>query len=39
MKGTYEVCSRTLASPAAEWLLNVLWEMKGMDLQLSTRIG
>ncbi|GFO25616.1 fragile site-associated protein, partial [Plakobranchus ocellatus] len=42
--GTYEVCSRTInkqdaCSRNAKWVLNVQWEMKGIDVHLDTDIG
>lgn len=44
--GTYEVCSRTLNAPRpnephsnAKWILNVLWQMRGIDFHLDTNIG
>lgn len=43
--GTYEVCSQThspVTSPYrqnAKWVLNVNWQMKGLDIHLNTRIG
>ncbi|XP_076117611.1 bridge-like lipid transfer protein family member 1 isoform X3 [Mytilus galloprovincialis] len=44
-EGTYEVCSRTINKQAsdphgnAKWILNVQWEMKGIDVHLDTNIG
>ncbi|XP_036364401.1 transmembrane protein KIAA1109 homolog isoform X4 [Octopus sinensis] len=44
-EGTYEVCSRTINKQAtdppsnAKWILNVLWEMEGIDVHLDTNIG
>ncbi|KAL8597089.1 hypothetical protein ACOMHN_008162 [Nucella lapillus] len=43
--GTYELCSRTInkqvADPMgnAKWILNVTWEMQGIDVHLDTNIG
>lgn len=44
--GTYEVCSRTLNAPRpnephsnAKWILNILWQMRGIDIHLDTNIG
>ncbi|KAH9519850.1 hypothetical protein Btru_071066, partial [Bulinus truncatus] len=42
--GTYEVSSRTInkqdtASGNAKWILNVQWDMKGIDVHLDTDIG
>uniref|UniRef100_A0AAR5PXF3 Bridge-like lipid transfer protein family member 1 C-terminal domain-containing protein n=1 Tax=Dendroctonus ponderosae TaxID=77166 RepID=A0AAR5PXF3_DENPD len=40
--GTYEVCSRTLTAKAnenAKWLLNVQWQMEGVDIHLDTNVG
>ena len=43
--GTYEVCSRTInARPNepnsnAKWILNILWQMRGIDIHLDTNIG
>ncbi|BFZ14882.1 hypothetical protein BsWGS_17921 [Bradybaena similaris] len=42
--GTYEVCSRTInkqdtSSGNAKWILNVQWDMKGIDVHLDTDIG
>lgn len=44
--GTYEVCSRTLNAHRpnephgnAKWILNVLWQMRGIDFHLDTNIG
>ncbi|CAH1776489.1 unnamed protein product [Owenia fusiformis] len=43
-QGTYEVCSRTVNKPDlnsqnAKWILNVLWEMKGIDIHMNTLMG
>ncbi|XP_042881836.1 transmembrane protein KIAA1109 homolog isoform X7 [Penaeus japonicus] len=43
-EGTYEVCSRTVAghpekAENAKWLLNVMWQMEGVDLHLDVNIG
>ena len=44
--GTYEVCSRTVNAPRqnephsnAKWILNILWQMRGIDIHLDTNIG
>ena len=40
--GTYEVCSRTADATVrsnAKWILNVTWEMDGIDVHLDTNIG
>ncbi|KAJ8956249.1 hypothetical protein NQ318_014981 [Aromia moschata] len=41
--GTYEVCSRTVAAKQsnenAKWLLNVQWQMEGVDIHLDTNVG
>ncbi|XP_050415172.1 bridge-like lipid transfer protein family member 1 [Patella vulgata] len=43
--GTYEVCSRTDNKQAsdpksnAKWILNVQWEMQGLDVHFDTDIG
>ncbi|XP_066144647.1 bridge-like lipid transfer protein family member 1 isoform X4 [Euwallacea fornicatus] len=41
--GTYEVCSRTVAAKGpnenAKWLLNVQWQMEGVDIHLDTNVG
>ena len=43
--GTYEVCSRTINALAndplsnAKWILNVKWQMQGIDIHLDTNIG
>ena len=40
--GTYEVCSRTADATArsnAKWILNVKWDMDGIDIHLNTNIG
>ncbi|KAF7285801.1 hypothetical protein GWI33_009982 [Rhynchophorus ferrugineus] len=41
--GTYEVCSRTVATKGpnenAKWLLNVQWQMEGVDIHLDTNVG
>ncbi|XP_050315619.1 transmembrane protein KIAA1109 isoform X2 [Anthonomus grandis grandis] len=41
--GTYEVCSRTIAAKGikenAKWLLNVQWQMEGVDIHLDTNVG
>ncbi|KNC30209.1 hypothetical protein FF38_06938 [Lucilia cuprina] len=41
-EGTYEVCSRTTAAKKmenAKWLLNVKWQMEGVDIHLDINIG
>lgn len=41
-EGTYEVCSRTTAAKNmenAKWLLNVKWQMEGVDIHLDINIG
>ncbi|XP_055837347.1 bridge-like lipid transfer protein family member 1 isoform X6 [Episyrphus balteatus] len=41
-EGTYEVCSRTAAAKKGEnakWLLNVKWQMEGVDIHLDINIG
>lgn len=41
-EGTYEVCSRTVAAKKnenAKWLLNVKWQMEGVDIHLDVNIG
>ncbi|XP_011301889.1 uncharacterized protein KIAA1109 isoform X7 [Fopius arisanus] len=43
-EGTYEICSRTVAqkqdkSDNAKWLLNVQWQMEGVDIHLDTNVG
>ncbi|XP_037958120.1 transmembrane protein KIAA1109 homolog isoform X2 [Teleopsis dalmanni] len=41
-EGTYEVCSRTTAAKKmdnAKWLLNVKWQMEGVDIHLDVNIG
>ncbi|XP_051162533.1 transmembrane protein KIAA1109 homolog isoform X5 [Leptopilina boulardi] len=43
-EGTYEVCSRTIAqkqdkSDNAKWLLNVQWQMEGVDIHLDVSVG
>lgn len=42
-EGTYQICSKTTApkdelSPA-EWLLNIQWQMKGIDINLNSQIA
>ncbi|XP_035828649.1 transmembrane protein KIAA1109 homolog isoform X2 [Aplysia californica] len=42
--GTYEVCSRTInkhetSSGNAKWILNVQYDMKGIEVHLDTNIG
>lgn len=40
--GTYEVCSRTIAAKHpenAKWILNVKWQMEGVDIHLDVNIG
>jgi len=46
--GTYEVCSRTINprpaatdsfSSNAKWILNVQWQMRGIDIHIDTNIG
>ncbi|XP_071552185.1 bridge-like lipid transfer protein family member 1 isoform X2 [Panulirus ornatus] len=43
-EGTYEVCSRTVAGHSekaenAKWLLNVQWQMEGVDIHVDVNIG
>ncbi|RXG59111.1 hypothetical protein Avbf_01112 [Armadillidium vulgare] len=43
-EGTYEVCSRTLSQNTdkgdnAKWLLNVEWQMEGVELHFDVNIG
>lgn len=41
-EGTYEVCSRTIAAKHlenAKWILNVKWQMEGVDIHLDINIG
>ncbi|XP_034943286.1 transmembrane protein KIAA1109 homolog isoform X1 [Chelonus insularis] len=43
-EGTYEVCSRTVAqkqdkSDNAKWLLNVQWQMEGVDIHMDVSVG
>uniref|UniRef100_A0A1B0D1P6 Fragile site-associated protein C-terminal domain-containing protein n=1 Tax=Phlebotomus papatasi TaxID=29031 RepID=A0A1B0D1P6_PHLPP len=42
-EGTYEVCSRTIAAKQylenAKWILNVTWQMEGVDIHLDVNIG
>ncbi|XP_037087739.1 transmembrane protein KIAA1109 homolog [Pollicipes pollicipes] len=42
-EGTYEVCSRTvginLAAENAKWVLNVSWQMEGVDINVDINIG
>ncbi|KAF7987765.1 hypothetical protein HCN44_003628 [Aphidius gifuensis] len=43
-EGTYEICSRTVAqksdkSDNAKWLLNVKWQMEGVDIHLDVSVG
>lgn len=42
-EGTYEVCSRTTVAKNsrenAKWLLNVKWQMEGVDIHLDVNIG
>uniref|UniRef100_A0A1I8N1J1 Bridge-like lipid transfer protein family member 1 C-terminal domain-containing protein n=1 Tax=Musca domestica TaxID=7370 RepID=A0A1I8N1J1_MUSDO len=41
-EGTYEVCSCTTAAKKmenAKWLLNVKWQMEGVDIHLDINIG
>ena len=42
-EGTYEVCSRTSAATERganpSWILNVMWQMCGIDVHLDTNIG
>ncbi|GLG98163.1 Uncharacterized protein GBIM_04765, partial [Gryllus bimaculatus] len=42
-EGTYEVCSRTIAQKQgtdnAKWLLNVQWQMEGVDIHLDVNVG
>ena len=43
-EGTYEVCSRTVTQNPekgtnAKWLLNVQWQMEGVELHLDVNIG
>ena len=42
-EGTYEVCSRTAGanqeSINAKWILNITWQMRGIDIHLDANIG
>ncbi|KAM7291724.1 transmembrane protein KIAA1109 [Ixodes scapularis] len=41
-EGTYEICSRTIAAQAgsnAKWILNVQWQMEGVDIHVDTSIS
>ncbi|XP_031778300.1 transmembrane protein KIAA1109 homolog isoform X4 [Nasonia vitripennis] len=47
-EGTYEVCSRTIAQKQdksakvtenAKWILNVQWQMEGVDIHLDVSVG
>ncbi|XP_063234537.1 bridge-like lipid transfer protein family member 1 isoform X2 [Bacillus rossius redtenbacheri] len=43
-EGTYEVCSRTIAQKQgaaenAKWILNVQWQMEGVDIHLDVNVG
>lgn len=42
-EGTYQICSKTNApkdeKSGAEWILNIQWEMKGVDMNFNTRVG
>ncbi|KAG4067242.1 hypothetical protein HA402_000233 [Bradysia odoriphaga] len=41
-EGTYEVCSRTIAAKHlenAKWILNVKWQMEGVDIHLDVNVG
>ncbi|XP_035682681.1 transmembrane protein KIAA1109-like [Branchiostoma floridae] len=44
-EGTYEVCSKTVGlqtvggSNSGKWVLDILWKMCGLDIQLDTNIG
>ncbi|XP_053399583.1 bridge-like lipid transfer protein family member 1 isoform X2 [Mercenaria mercenaria] len=44
-EGTYEVCSRTTNPQSsdpnsnAKWILNIKWEMQGIDVHLDTNLG
>ncbi|XP_052791422.1 bridge-like lipid transfer protein family member 1 isoform X3 [Mya arenaria] len=44
-EGTYEVCSRTYNPQSsdpnsnAKWILNIKWDMQGIDVHLDTNIG
>lgn len=42
-EGTYEICSRTIVSQgsgySAKWILNVQWQMEGVDIHVDTNIG
>lgn len=46
--GTYEVCSQTInprpaatdsSAANAKWILNVQWQMRGIDIHIDTNIG
>ena len=41
--GTYEICSMTIPSKSsnenAKWLLNVQWQMEGVDMEFDTNVG
>uniref|UniRef100_T1J6C2 Bridge-like lipid transfer protein family member 1 C-terminal domain-containing protein n=1 Tax=Strigamia maritima TaxID=126957 RepID=T1J6C2_STRMM len=41
-EGTYEVCSRTVVNQKpenAKWILNVQWQMEGVDIHIDNSIG
>ncbi|KAG1701702.1 hypothetical protein GQR58_004725 [Nymphon striatum] len=41
-EGTYDVCSQTVtpqSSENAKWILNVQWQMEGVDIHVDTNIG
>lgn len=41
-EGTYEICSRTIAAQAgsnAKWILNVQWQMEGVDIHVDVGIS
>ncbi|XP_064482137.1 bridge-like lipid transfer protein family member 1 [Ornithodoros turicata] len=41
-EGTYEICSRTIAaqgSSNAKWILNVQWQMEGVDIHVDVNIS
>ncbi|CAM1304937.1 KIAA1109 (predicted) [Pycnogonum litorale] len=41
-EGTYDICSQTIAPQASEnvkWILNVQWQMEGVDIHVDTNIG
>ena len=41
-EGSYEVCTQTvkaLKEENAKWLLNIQWQMTGVDVHVDTNIG